>query len=227
MKNVFLVAITVVLLTSCASHKTTMGEKYSQMYEEKPTTVVVMPPINQTTHAEAKDYFYSTLYESLCEKGYYVYPSYLTLQLFQQESAYDAEMFLENDLSAFRNMLGADAAMFTIIKKWKRNNAGGKITVEIEYILRSTKTGETLYTREGNIKLDTSVSGGSGGLLGAAINLAATALSTALTDKVIAGRVCNIYVLSDLPAGKYSPSYEKDAGHEAGKSPIKATVKAK
>ena len=86
------------------------------MYEEKPATVVVMPPINQTTHAEAKDYFYSTLYESLCEKGYYVYPSYLTLQLFQQESAYDAEMFLENDLSSFRNMLGADAAMFTIIK---------------------------------------------------------------------------------------------------------------
>ena len=104
---------------------------------------------------------------------------------------------------------------------------GGKITVEIEYILRSTKTGETLYTREGNIKLDTSVSGGGSGLLGAAINLAATALSTALTDKVIAGRACNIYVLSDLPAGKYSPSYEKDAGHEAGKSPIKATVKAK
>ena len=44
---------------------------------------------------------------------------------------------------------------------------------------------------------------------------------------LIAGGACNIYVLSDLPAGKYSPSYEKDAGHEAGKSPIKATVKTK
>lgn len=225
MKNIFLITTTVVLLASCASHKTTMGEKYSLMYEEKPATVVVMPPINQTTHAEAKDYFYTTMYYPLCEKGYYVYSPYLTMDLFQQESAYDAELFLEGDLTPFRNMLGADAAMFTIIKNWKRNNLGGKITVEIEYILRSTKTGETLYTREGTIKLDTSSSGGGSGLLGAAINLATTAVSTAMTDKVIAGRKCNAYILSDLPAGKYSPSFEKDADNEAGESPVKATVK--
>lgn len=148
------------------------------------------------------------------------------MELFQQESAYDAELFLEGDLTAFRNMLGADAAMFTIIKDWRRNNVGGKLTVEVEYILRSTKTGETLYTREGKIKLDTSTGGGGGsGLLGAAMKLAATAISTALTDKVVAGRKCNAYVLSDLPAGKYSPRYEVDASDEAGESPVEATVK--
>lgn len=35
----------------------TMGEQYPAMYEEKPVTIAIMPPINQTTHAEAKDYF--------------------------------------------------------------------------------------------------------------------------------------------------------------------------
>lgn len=223
MKKFFLLLLTVVVLVSCSSVKT-MGEQYPAMYEEKPTTIAIMPPINQTTHAEAKDYFYTTMYLPLCEKGYYVYSPYLTMEMFQQESAYDAENFLEADLSVFRNVLGADAAMFTIIKDWKRNNVGGKLTVDVEYILRSTKTGQTLYTREGNIKVDTSVHGGSGGF-GALVGMIATAINTAATDKVIAGRKCNAFVLSDLPSGKYSKLYEKDSKNPARKKFIKATVK--
>ena len=223
MKKFFLLLLTVVVLVSCSSVKT-MGEQYPAMYEEKPTTIAIMPPINQTTHAEAKDYFYTTMYLPLCEKGYYVYSPYLTMEMFQQESAYDAENFLEADLSVFRNVLGADAAMFTIIKDWKRNNVGGKLTVDVEYILRSTKTGQTLYTREGNFKVDTSVHGGSGGF-GALVGMIATAINTAATDKVIAGRKCNAFVLSDLPSGKYSELYEKDSKNPAGKKFIKATVK--
>lgn len=223
MKKILLFFLAAIAVVSCSSIKT-MGEQYPAMYEEKPVTIAIMPPINQTTHAEAKDYFYTTMYLPLCEKGYYVYSPYLTMEMFQQESAYDAENFLEGDLSTFRNVLGADAAMFTIIKSWKRNNIGGKLTVDVEYILRSTKTGQTLYTREGNIKVDTSVDGGGGGL-GALVSIIATAINTATTDKVIAGRKCNAFVLSDLPAGKYSELYEKDAKSPAGKKFVKATVK--
>ena len=52
-----------------------------------------------------------------------------------------------------------------------------------------------------------------------------TAINTAATDKVVAGRKCNAFVLSDLPAGKYSSMYEKDATLPAGKPYVKATVK--
>lgn len=213
----------VVSLASCST-PITLSQQYPGMYEEKPLTIAIMPPINQTTHAEAKDYFYTTMYMPLCEKGYYVYSPYLTMEMFQQESAYDAEMFLESDLTPFRNVLDADAAMFTIIKDWRRNNVGGMLTVKIEYILRSTKTGQTLYTREGEIKVDTSIHGGSGGL-GALVGMIATAINTAATDKVVAGRKCTAFVLTDLPAGKYSPMHEKDASNPAGKKFIKATVK--
>ena len=223
MKKLILFALVAITLASCSTPKT-MGEQYAAMYDEKPVAIAVMPPINRTTHAEAKDLFYTTMYLPLCEKGYYVYSPYLTMEMFQQESAYDAEMFLENDLTAFRNVLGADAVMFTIIKDWRRNNLGGKLKVNIEYILRSTKTGQTLYQREGNISVDTSVNTGSGAF-GALASLIATAISTATTDKVIAGRKCNAFVLSDLPAGKYSNQYEVDKKNPAGKPVIKATVK--
>lgn len=218
MKKLIFLSLVTVLLSSCAK-QITRGEQYPNMYKEKPLTIAIMPPINRTNHVEAKDYFYTTLYAPLCEKGYYVYSPMMTMEMFQAESAYDAEMFIENDLSQFRNVLGADAAMFTIIKTWKRNNLGGKITAGVEYILRSTKTGETLYKREGLINVDTS--SGGGGLLG----VIATAISTAATDKVVAGRLCTVFVLSDMPEGKYSTLYDKDQKSLAGKSYIKATVK--
>jgi hypothetical protein len=218
MKKYIVFALVAMLFASCAQ-KITRGEQYPKMYAEKPLTIAVMPPINRTNHVEAKDYFYTTLYTPLCEKGYYVFSPMMTMELYQTESAYDAEMFLERDLSQFRNILNADAAMFTIIKSWKRNNVGGSITAGVEYILRSTKTGETLYQREGLIKVDMSTGGG--GLIG----LVATAIATAATDKVVAGRVCTAYVLSDMPEGKYGGMYDKDQSQLAGKSYVKATVK--
>ncbi len=224
MRMFIIMAVTALLMTSCAQ-QITRGDQYAKMYEEKPMAIVVMPPINQTTHVEAKDYFYTTLYTPLCEKGYYVYSPMLTMDMFQTESAYDAEQFIEADLSQFRNILGADAAIFTIIKSWKRNNLGGTLTAGVEYIMRSTKTGETLYKREGLIKVDTSVSSSGGGLLGGLVNIVATAVSTAVTDKVIAGRRCTAFVLSDMPEGKYGKNYDKDQKMPAGKSYVKATVK--
>ncbi|MCH5306915.1 MAG: DUF799 family lipoprotein [Prevotella sp.] len=226
MKKYYILSLVVLLMSSCAQQqKLTRGTQYPKMYEEKPLAIVVMPPINQTNHVEAKDFFYTTLYAPLCEKGYYVYSPMMTMEMFQSESAYDAEQFIEGDLMQFRNVLGADAAMFTIVKSWKRNKVGGTLTAGVEYILRSTKTGETLYQREGLISVDTSVNTGGGGLLGSLMNMAATAISTAATDKVVAGRRCTVYVLSDMPEGQYGTMYGKDQNQAAGKSYIEATVK--
>ncbi len=222
MKNLAIIT-SAMLLVACGTSKT-IGEQYALMYEEKPVSIVVMPPINQTTHAEAKDYFYTTMYVPLCEKGYYVFSPYLTMEMFQQESAYDAEQFLDADLSVIRNVLGADAAMFTIIKSWKRNILLGNLSVDVQYILRSTKTGQTLYSREGDVKVDTNIDAG-GGLFGAIAGAVASVVNTAATDKVVAGRACNVFVLSNMPAGKYSPEYGKDAAKPAGKSLLKGTVK--
>jgi len=224
MKKYTILGLMALLMSSCAQQVTRLAQ-YPKMYEEKPLAIVVMPPINQTNFVEAKDYFYTTLHAPLCEKGYYVYSPMMVMEMFQAESAYDAEPFLEADLSRFRDVLGADAAMFTIIKSWQRNKIGGVLTAGVEYILRSTKTGETLYKREGLISVDTSVHTAGGGLLGALVDVAATALATAATDKVVAGRKCNVYVLSDMPEGRYGTRYDKDQNLPAGKSYVKATVR--
>lgn len=223
MKKLFILSILAVLVSSCAE-QVTRGVRYAKLYEEKPLTMVVMPPINKTSNVAAKEYFYTTLYAPLSEKGYYVFSPYMTMDIFQGESAYDSEMFIDGDLSMFKNVLNADAAMFTVIKSWKKSFIGGKVTVGIEYILKSTSTNEVLYKREGLIAIDTSVKSNVGGLAGMLISAASTALRTAMTEHVQAGRTCNVYVLSDLPVGKYNENYGLDKELLSGSPYIKATV---
>jgi hypothetical protein len=226
MKKIFYILLAAPLLVqSCGASKLTKAEAYPQMYSDHPLAIAVMPPINNTTNVEAKEFFYTTLTRTLCERGYYVVPSFLCLDLYKTESAYDAENYATGPLDKFRAVLGADAALFTYITDWKKSTIGSNVTVTIEYVLRSTITNETIFQRKGTITYDTSVQVGGGGLFGGLAGLAASAISTALTDYVPVARACNAAVLSDMPAGKYSPSYDVDKTTLAGPKEIKQTVK--
>ena len=60
MKNIISIILffSVLAVTSCApSLKMTRGENYPNMYKEKPTSIVIMPPINRTDNVEAKNTF--------------------------------------------------------------------------------------------------------------------------------------------------------------------------
>lgn len=224
--KILIFTVGLLFLCSCATNQSLRGTEYALMYEQKPSTIVIMPPINETNAEEAKDYFFTTMATPLIDKGYYVFSPYLTMDMFQTEGAYDSEMFINGDLNQFRNILGCDAVMFTRVKKWSKKAIGGTITVDVEYLLRSATTGDILYQREGEIKLDTSVNSGNNSLLGSLVSMAATAIKTATTDKVVAGRACNRYVLSDMPVGPYAPGHGEDAQLPAWKGKVKASVKA-
>ena len=224
--SLMLCMIALSALSSCSLlNTTTRGTAYPKMYEEKPTSILIMPPINNTNAVEAKDYFYTSLAQPLSEKGYYVLSPFLAMNVLQEESAYDSEMFIDANLKPFNTIFGADVALFTIINKWSKVTLGNMISVEIEYILKSTTTNEVLFNRKGIINVDTSVSTGGGGALGALLDMALSAANTALTDKVIAARRCNIYVLGDLPSGVYSPQFGLDKDIRAGGPVVKGTVK--
>lgn len=225
MKKLVYLLLIVTGLASCTTSNTVTRQKnYPKMYEDKPLSILIMPPINKTVDVDAKEYFYTSMAKPLCEKGYYVISPFVAMDFLKSESAYDSELFIDGDLAPFRNILGADAVLFTVINKWDKSTIGGKITVNIEYVLKSTTTREVLFERKGELTVDTSVNSGGGGW-GALIDLAASALSTALTDKVVAARRCNNYVLRDLPEGRYSPLFEKDQDVEAGGPVFSGVVK--
>ncbi len=219
MKKYFMIIVVALILCSCSTNsKNTRSSLYPKMYEEKPATILVMPPINNTNHAEAKEYFYSSMTTPLCEKGYYVISPFLALDLLKQESAYESELFINGSLSPLKSFFGADAVLFTTINKWEKQAALSYITVGIEYTLKSAKTGEVLFNRSGEISVK--FSSGNNGLLGLAVDM----IMTATADKIVAARKCNVYVFADLPAGIYSPNFNKDQDVSAGDRTLIGTV---
>jgi len=220
----------IILLSACVSKKqsATQAETYKSMYEEKPVTVLIMPPINRTEHVEAKDMFHSTLSMPICNTGYYVIPPFLSMEILKSESAYDAELFLDAPLAKFGEVFGADMVLFTIINNWKKTAVIGKINVEIEYIFKSVKTGEILYQRTGNISLNPDVyypsSFSLAALVTAAVLTLESTIENATTDNAFVGRICNNLMLSDLPAGPYSPLNGNDGDFFAGTKEFKASL---
>ena len=228
MKKVIILSfIGSIILSACTTTTTvplTKSAAYAKMYEEKPVAILLMPPVNRSTAVDAKEYFHSTLNIPIANAGYYVIPPFISMEILKQESAYDAELFLNTPLNKFGEVFGADLALFTVIHKWDKNGLKSTVDVEVEYIFKSIKTNEVVYQRKGSITYNTSVSTGIGGVWGILADVAASAINTAVTKYVDVARDCNVYTFKDLPAGKYSPMFGLDGQEVAGSKEFKVNL---
>jgi len=229
MKKILIVLIVAVAVLSSCSTTAPISKSvaYKGIYNEKPLTILLMPPINRSTNVEAKEYFHSTLNIPIANAGFYVIPTFLSMEILKKESAYDAELFLNSPLTKFGEVFGADLAVFTIIHKWDKSGLAAKVYVQVEYIIKSIKTNEIVYTRTGDVTYDASVSTGAGGLAGLVADIAFSAVNTAATKYVDVARACNTYTFKDLPAGKYSPIYGTDGEQAAGQKLFKVKLNSK
>ena len=212
MKRLIYLLVAGFMLSSCGimGDMVTRETQYAKMYEEKPVTLLVMPPINNSANVEAKDLLYTSISRPLIEAGYYVISPLLAMDILKAESAYDSENFFEAPLTGFKNFFGADAVVFSIIDTWAKKGLG--IQTKIRYVIKSAHTNEILFDRSCDLYLDLSVESDSKSksTLDALINLAASAINTATTDHIVAARKANYYILRDIPRGKYSPDYMRD-----------------
>ena len=117
-KLLYLVSLVVVFTACNVTKPVAKSVAYAGVYSEKPLSVLIMPPINRSTNVEAKEFFHSTLNVPIANAGYYVIPPFLSMEILKKESAYDAELFLNNSVAKFGEVFGADVAMFTIIHKF-------------------------------------------------------------------------------------------------------------
>lgn len=223
---IFLFFITF-FISNCTSTKSTIpkSKAYSGIYEEKPLSFLIMPPINNSNNVEAKEYFHSTLNIPFANSGYYVVPPFLSMEILKQESAYDSELIIERPLRAFREVFGADVAVFTIIHKWEKSGLNSNVYVEVEYLIKSTKTDQTIYRKKTNATYDTSVSTGMGGLIGSLVDLTASAINTATIKYVDVARATNAFTLGDLPVGRYSPTHGTDGNEKSDKEELTTMLK--
>lgn len=224
MKRIIAIILLAASVSSCGIvSQVTRESQYAAMYNDMPTTILVMPPINNTSNVEAKDLLYTSISRPLAEAGYYVISPLLAMDVLKAESAYDSELFIDGSLSMFKKYFGADAVVFSQIDTWAKRGFG--IDTKIRYIIKSTTSNEILFERSCDLYLDLSHNSSGNSTLSILTDLAISAISTATTDHIEAARKANNYIFRDIPRGKYSPLYLQDKGVAAEPKDIKATVK--
>ncbi len=185
-----------------------------KMYAEHPASILVLPPINKSTAADAKDYYLTTVAEPLTNTGYYVFPVEIVSDILKQEGLSDTETIVNVPPQKFYEFFGVDAVMFVTINKWTTSYliTAGSVTVQLECAIKSTKTGEQLWYYNDEIEVSTTGDrGNTAGLAGLLIQAATTAIKTATTDYVPIAKDVNTKIFMALPYGKYHKLYKQDA----------------
>jgi len=206
--------LVVLAVSGCVAPPTyvTKGEEFPSMYVEKPRALLVMPPINLSTSAEAKDYYSTTVEMPIALHGYYTFPYQLTADVLKQQGVYDSELVYDMPLNKFYDYFGADAVLFTKINHWDTSYTvvASTLTVSIDAEIKSTKTSEVLWHYNGTVVVDLSVNSGAGGIAGLLVNAIATAINTAAADYTTYAKVANSRFVGSIPYGPYHPMYLKD-----------------
>lgn len=211
-KYIIIPTLALVYLTGCAPKMVTKSEAFPGMYSEKPLSLIVMPPMNESTAADAKDYYATTIEMPLAFHGFYVFPYEITADVLKQQGIYDTELLYNTPLNKFYEYFGADAVLFTKIKKWDTNYAviASSLTVSIDAEIKSTKTSQVLWKYNGIVVVDLSGGNSGGGLAGLIASAIVTAVNTAAADYTTYAKQANGRFIGSMPYGYYHPGYLKD-----------------
>lgn len=212
MKKLLIGASLLALLSGCATPVwETKGEAFPKMYdaEQKPVSMVVVPAVNKTTAADATDLIFSTLTVPFADNGYYVMPMPIVAEIFQNEGIVDGEQLKGVPVETYKDSFGADSVLYVTINNWETNYfvVGGNVTVGLSYLLVSTTTGESLWSYDQVVVIDTT-SSDSGNPL---IDMISTAIQTAVQDYIPIAYQANSLAVATMPHGKYHPNSGLDA----------------
>jgi hypothetical protein len=204
--------LSIFLISGCGPTFVSKGEEFPKMYDEGPRSLLILPPMNESTDAEAKDYYMTTVEMPFAQTGYYVFPVEMVSDIMKQEGVYDTELLYTLPLDKLYDYFGADAVLYTHIKKWDVSYIvlASNLTVSIESEIISTKTSEQLWEYTGTVVVDLSGGNSGGGVAGLIVNAIVTAINTASADYVKYARVANTRLMATLPAGPYHEMYMKD-----------------
>ncbi len=218
-KNILAIAALVLmtlLFSGCGAAYVTKATEFPKMYEQKPQSILILPPMNESTDAEAKDYYMTTVEEPFASMGYYTFPVEMVSDIMKQEGVYDTELLYNMPLNKFQEYFGADTVLFTHIKKWDVSYAviASSLTVSIAAKIVSTKTAEELWRYTGTVKVDLGGGDTGGGLAGLIAKVIVAAVNTATADYVDHAHTANKRLIYSLPYGPYHESHLKDQDSE-------------
>jgi hypothetical protein len=201
-------ALCLLLLTGC---NTVKPYDYTDFRAHPPRSILVLPPLNESTAVEGTYGYLSTVTEPLAERGYYVFPVEVVDQYLKQNGMPTAGEMHQVPLNKVRDIIGADAVLFLTLKQYgsKYVVLNSVTTVQVEARLVDTRTGIVLWQGTGTAEQR---GAGSGNLLASLIAAAVTQAINSKTDRAHqVSRLANATLFypkdTGLPYGPYSPRF--------------------
>lgn len=200
--SLFFILISLAVLAGCASAP---PPPIPPEMPEAPVSILILPPVNNTTSAEAKEYYATAVEEILANRGYYVFPYRVTTDVLAMHGVYYTERLDLNDLSKFKEFFGADAVLISTIQSWNKSYAVlvATLTVAFDFEIRSTTTNQVLFSDSKAVTVNLTAQNNSGGLGGLLAQAIVTSIAAASTDYWPYARQATLQSLTMIPPGPY------------------------
>jgi hypothetical protein len=206
------VAAAALLLGACA---TPVPYDYANFRAHPPRSILVLPPLNESTDVSGTYTYLSTVTQPLAELGYYVFPVAVVDQYLRENGMPTAGDMHQITPAKLGEVIGADAVLYLDLQQYgsKYQLISSNTTVEVKARLVDSHSGQLLW--DNHALAQNSSNSNSGGLLG---QLLAAALSQVVNSKTDAAhgvcRMANAQLFAtqgrELPYGPYSPNFLKN-----------------
>lgn len=179
-KRIGLVIAFAVLISGC---QTVEPYDYTALRKNKPRSIVIIPPNNNSVEVNAPYVYLSTLTRPLAEKGYYVLPV-AVIDQFLKENGLPTPAEMNNiPLDKIDKYMGADAVLYVTINEWgqKFMVLSSVATVSADLKLVDVDTGITLW--ESTAVASKNSGDGGGSLAGMLISAIVTQVMESSIDR--------------------------------------------
>jgi hypothetical protein len=139
-----LLPLLLVFIAGCA---TTRPFDYSAFRKHRPRSILVLPPLNQTTDVNAPYIYLSTITRPLAECGYYVFPVAVIDAYMKENGLPSPEEMHGVTLKKIREIIGADAVLYVTIEEWGQKYVVVQsiTTIKTRAQLIDTASGEVIW----------------------------------------------------------------------------------
>ncbi|KVL24297.1 DUF799 domain-containing protein [Burkholderia ubonensis] len=205
----------VALLSACA--QPVKHADYTAFKKSQPRSILVLPPVNETSDVAATYGMLSQMTLPLAEAGYYVVPVAVMDEAFKQNGLTNAAEIQDVPPAKLREIFGADAALYSKVSKYGSvyQVIDSTTVVSASAKLVDLKTGDVLWQGKGSAsgkELGNNVNVGGFGIVGMLVQAAVKQIAHSLTDEAhdVAGLTSNRLLSAGPPTGLlYGPRSRK------------------
>jgi len=186
---------------------------YTAFNAHFPRSILILPPLNESTSVTATYGYLSTVTRPVAERGYYVFPVAVVDQFLKHNGMPTPGEMHQVPLAKVRDVIGADAVLFATINEYgsKYKVLSSDTVVRVSARLVDTRTGTLLWEGHGTGRQS---SGSSGNIVADLVGaVVAQGINSSRDTSHDVSRVANAQLFTlesqGLPYGPYSPLFGK------------------